>query len=116
VAAEGDLEVVQRGFDLDVGVAVDQEVQPRVTEDLFAPEGAGGFFGGRLARSALMSPSSRRRGGTYSPAATASRAVLAIWAMSALFTRRHAPVLPERHLVSSSAGEVFHGPAGEPRP
>jgi hypothetical protein len=43
---------------------------------------------------------------------TASRAILAIWAVSALFTRRHAPILPERHLVSSSAGEVFHGPRG----
>jgi hypothetical protein len=43
---------------------------------------------------------------------TASRAILAIWAVSALFKRRHAPILPERHLVSSSAGEVFHGPRG----
>ena len=43
---------------------------------------------------------------------TASRAILAIWAVSALFMRRHAPILPERHLVSSSAGEVFHGPRG----
>jgi hypothetical protein len=37
---------------------------------------------------------------------------LAIWAVSALFMRRHAPILPERHLVGSSAGEVFHGPRG----
>src|SRR6266496_3066967 len=43
---------------------------------------------------------------------TASRAILAIWAVSALFMRRHAPILPERHLVGSSAGEVFHGPCG----
>jgi hypothetical protein len=45
VAAEGDLEVVERGFDLDVGVVVDQEVQPRVAEDLFAAEGVGGDHG-----------------------------------------------------------------------
>ena len=36
VAAEGDLEVVERGFDLEVGGVVDQEIQPCVTEDLFA--------------------------------------------------------------------------------
>ena len=45
VAAEDDLEVVQRGLDLDVGAAVDQEIQPRATENLFALQGAGGDHG-----------------------------------------------------------------------
>src|SRR5215510_490018 len=45
LAAEGDLKVVERGFDLEVGGVVDQEVQPCMTEDLFAPEGAGGDHG-----------------------------------------------------------------------
>jgi hypothetical protein len=39
------MEVVQRGFDLDICGVVDQEVQPRAPEDLLALEGADGDHG-----------------------------------------------------------------------
>jgi hypothetical protein len=42
VVAEDDLEVLQRGLDLDVGVVVDEEVEPRLPEELFAADGVGG--------------------------------------------------------------------------
>src|SRR6266498_642355 len=42
VLAEADLEVLERGLDLEVGVVVDQEVQARVSEELFAADGLGG--------------------------------------------------------------------------
>src|SRR5918994_3697300 len=43
VVAEDDLEVLQRGLDLDVGVVVDEEVEPRLPEEPFAADGLGGW-------------------------------------------------------------------------
>jgi hypothetical protein len=42
VVAEEDLEVLQRGLDLDVCVVVDPEVQPGLPEELFTADGLGG--------------------------------------------------------------------------